>query len=239
MSGHTEFSAMFIPVYRIGLVAGRVGILLAAAGFALSVPAYAAESPDISTDADSVVAACPEPCGNGTPCYGQINPSALAAPPCGLCSYARIWLRPGCVPPSFCKYRCCDSTHIWDGYCNQQSEKLNRQLTRQLYYTQREHIARGWPWQGGYYGQVPCPGFGPAAMGGGPVPMQMQNGVPCEGEGEADVVSDEVVAKGPVEADASRSVRPIPPAPAPPARIVPLPPIEIPEPGTADATRYN
>jgi hypothetical protein len=229
MSRYFDRISSFIPLYRLVEVTGRVGIMVVAISSAGTALAQA-WSPS-----------CAAASGNG---YGQADPALLAAPPCGVHSYARIWLKPGCRPPSFCKFRCCECTHIWDGYCNQQSEKLNRQLARQLYYLQKEHIARGWPWNGGCYGQPPCPGFGPEAMGygtngpqgmgpGGTANGPYPGGMPPEGEGHAEVISDEAIEEGPVESSGSPTLTPVPAEPSS-SRIKPLPPLEKFEPGESD-----
>ena len=230
-------------LYRLLPVAGRVGIVLVAVFCTATVASAQAWSQDC--------------CNPGCNCCGQVNAAALAAPPCGVCSYARIWLKPGCIPPSFCQFRCNDSTHIWDGYSNQQSEKLNRQLARQLYHLQKQHIARGWPWYGGFHGQQPCPGFGPDTIGAGgmaggpytPVP----NSMPLDGAGQAEAVSGEAVEGIPVEEAPARKppVKKAPEAtperstlnflPTEPARslVTPLPPVETTQSGGTNAAKSS
>ncbi len=234
MLRYPELLCDFIPLYRIVPAAGRVAAFWMIAGF--TAAAFGQSGTDIPHARP--VEGCDGFRSGGTPCYGQVDTAALAAPPCGLFSYSRIWLRPGCFPPSFCKFRCSDSTHIWDGYCNQQSEKLNRQLNRQLYYTQREHIARGWPWYGGHYGQTPCPGFGPSAATmshAGVTPTESLSG----GEGHSEVVSDEFVMEEPTEPSRTPSLKPIPATAAPADQIMPLPPIETSDSGASDAAKAD
>ena len=63
-------------------------------------------------------------------------------------------------------------------------------------------------------------------MGGSPCP--------CEGEGRAEVISDEAIEKGPVEPADSPKLNPVPAEPSS-SRIMPLPPIEEKESGETDA----